>query len=63
MMQLFAFVTLSSNNPLKFNIKKGHTSGVYELKLVSKEILASGSGDMTIRLWNITNPVKSEMHF
>ena len=33
----------------------GHANQVYGLKLVSTEILASGSGDNTVKLWNITN--------
>jgi WD40 repeat protein len=32
-----------------------HSSYVYGLKLVSNEILASGSADSSIKLWNITS--------
>ena len=33
----------------------GHTSTVYGLKLVSKDVLASASWDSTIKLWNLTS--------
>ncbi len=42
-----------TTNVCKF-ILKGHTNDVWGLKLISNDLLASGSSDGTIRLWNIT---------
>ena len=36
-------------------ILRGHLNEVYELKLVSLNILASSSADFTVKLWDITN--------
>ena len=43
-----------NKNVTKF-ILNGHASGVFGLKLVSFDTLASGSTDATIKLWNITS--------
>ena len=43
-----------TTNTNKF-IFSGHTSNVFGLKLISSDILASGSEDMTVKLWNITD--------
>jgi len=39
-------------NSNKFTLS-GHTSNVFGLKLISSDILASGSEDKTVKLWNI----------
>jgi WD40 repeat protein len=44
----------SITNTLKFTLT-GHSNNVYGLKMISNEILASGSADKSIILWNITN--------
>jgi WD40 repeat protein len=36
-------------------ILRGHTNNVFGLKLVSSDMLASGSEDKTVKLWNITD--------
>jgi WD40 repeat protein len=41
-------------NASKFNLT-GHTDIVRGLKLVSFDVLASGSIDSTIKMWNLTN--------
>ena len=43
-----------TTNTNKFTLS-GHTSNVFGLKLISSDILASGSEDKTIKLWNITD--------
>ncbi len=43
-----------ATNTIKF-ILTGHTSPVYGLKMISNEILASGSFDKSIKFWNINN--------
>ena len=43
-----------NNNTCKFTLK-GHTNGVFGLKQITPSILASGSYDRTIKLWDITS--------
>jgi WD40 repeat protein len=43
-----------TTNTNKFTLS-GHTSNVFGLKLISSDILASGSEDKTVKLWNITD--------
>ena len=32
----------------------GHTSGVNDLVLISSDLLASSSNDLTVKIWNLT---------
>ena len=43
-----------TTNSCKF-LLKGHGNSIFGLKQINSEILASGSYDATIKLWNITN--------
>ncbi len=51
------------NRPLKSNLNAqgqcldnltGHTKGIYSLALLSNDLVASGAGDSTIKIWNVT---------
>ncbi len=44
----------SSLFPLVEKITNAHTAIIYQFELVSDELLASASGDRTIKVWNIT---------
>ena len=43
-----------TTNSAKFNLT-GHANSVYGLRLMSSDILASGSADNSTKLWNITS--------
>ena len=47
-------IFISYKYSIRFNLT-GHISAVKGMKLVSFDILASGSNDNTIKLWNITS--------
>ena len=48
------YIWSSITKTIKF-VLNGHNSYVYGLKMISSDILASGSDDKTIKLWNITD--------
>ena len=50
-----------STNALKFTLV-GHTNYVEGLKLISTSILASGSADKTIKLWNLMDLTKFKIY-
>lgn len=50
--EIFIWSSVTKTNKFVLN---GHNSYVYGLKRISNDIIASGSSDATIKLWNITD--------